>query len=444
MTTADLIRDLFPESDTEIRIGGIRGRELAREFGTPLFVYDESILRRRWNLLRHTYPARFDISYSVKANPNPELINFFLAQGTSLEIASAGELIAAKAAGCHPSNILFAGPGKTSAELELAIAAGIREIHAESLNELERINDIGRRLNKIIAVALRINPGADAAGGAMRMGGKATPFGIDEESIDQVLDRASDLSFLHLCGIHLFAGTQILDAEVLLKQYRKGLEIARHVAERLGALATVDFGGGLGVPYFAGDEPLNMERLRCGLLQIEQEAAGTPSLASTRFMIEPGRFLVAEAGVYLASVVDVKVSRGKTFVILDGGMNHHLAASGNLGQMLKRNFPVCNASRLNLAEEQTIDVVGPLCTPLDILARSLASPSSRVGDIFAVLLAGAYARTASPLGFLSHPTPPEVLVSDGEPRLIRRRGDFSDNIRDVVFVDSLATFGQRV
>lgn len=440
MQVQELITDLFPGSEGELLIGGIGVTELADRFGTPLFVYDESVMLKKWNLLRATFPERFEIHYSVKANPNLTLLRWFLDHGAGLEIASDGELFQALEAGCPPSRILFAGPGKTAGQIELALRNNIAEIHAESVTELRRISSIAERLNMVAPVALRINPDAAAEGGAMRMGGVASAFGIDEEQLEEAVTYAVTSPSIELVGIHLFAGTQVLSADTLLAQYAKGLQLGRQVGERLRRpLQTIDFGGGLGIPYFSSDEPLNMERLKLGLQTLMAEFGRDPGLAGTRFVIEPGRFLVGEAGVYLARVLDVKVSRGKRFVILDGGMNHHLAASGNLGQTIKRNFPLIVANRLREAEQDTAQVVGPLCTPLDVLGRALPVPHVEVGDLIAVLQSGAYARSASPLGFLSHCSPAEVLVDSGEARVIRARGTLSDLVRDMADLRATAT-----
>jgi diaminopimelate decarboxylase len=433
MQVKQLIAENFPGSDDQLRIGGADVRAIAEEFGTPLFVYDQGILQRKWDLLRATFPERFAIHYSVKANPNPNLLAFFLAHGAGLEIASAGELHLALEAGCTPGRILFAGPGKTDAEIELALRSRVGEIHAESMNELRRISAIAQRLNQTAHVALRVNPDGDAAGGAMRMGGKATAFGIDEEMLDEALSFALASPAIAVRGIHLFAGTQLLHSETLLNQYRKGIQIGRRVAERLRhPLCTLDFGGGLGVPYFSNDEPLDMAALKQGLGELMRDVEGDAAFEGTRFVIEPGRYLAAECGVYVARVLDVKISRGKTFAIMDGGMNHHLAASGNLGQTIKRNFPIAVANRLQQPETDTVDIVGPLCTPLDVLGRAVVLPPIEIGDLLAVFQSGAYARSASPLGFLSHPAPPEVMVVEGEARLIRSRGTVADLLHDVL------------
>jgi len=424
---AALLTRHFPDSERELRVGGVSVRDIAAEFGTPLFVYDAAVLDRRWTELRETLPPEFSICYSVKANPNRTILRRFLDKGAGLEVASAGELQQALAAGCPADRILFAGPGKTEAELEGALLAGVGEIHVESSLEARRLTQIARRLGVRARAGLRVNPGAEVQGGAMRMGGKPAPFGVDEENLDEVIDSLLADPAVEFRGLHIFSGTQILDATVLVNQYRRGIEIARRLAARLGRpLATLDFGGGLGVPYFSTESPLDTHKLRELLQGLMVEIEGDRSLAGTRFLVEPGRFLVAEAGVYVARINDIKVSRGKTFYILDGGMNHHLAASGNLGQVIKRNFPLAVVNRLGEAPAHNVDVVGPLCTPLDTLARDAALARAEVGDLVGIFQSGAYGLSASPLGFLSHPTPAEVLAVDGTSTLIRPRLRWED------------------
>jgi diaminopimelate decarboxylase len=416
----------------ELQIGGNSVSSLVEAHGTPLFVYDSRVLDRQLALLRETYPREFAISYSVKANPCPAIVRHFVNHGLGLEIASAGEFHQALRAGCEPKRILFAGPGKTETELEFVLERGIGEIHVESLLEARRVAAISEKLGVRAHVALRVNPGGDVQGGAMRMGGKPAPFGVDEERVDTVLERLKDDPHVQFQGIHLFAGTQILDDAVLVAQYRRGIEIARRVADQIERpLRTVDFGGGLGIPYFPNEAPLSMERLRQGLEPLAAEIRADARFRGTQLVIEPGRYLVGEAGIYVTRVNDIKESRGKTFLIVDGGMNHHLAASGNLGQVIKRNFPAAVINRLDDPPSVSVDVVGPLCTPLDVIARDVALPAAQVGDLFGIFQSGAYARTASPLGFLSQPTPAEVFVRDGTAILARRRGTYDDTLRDV-------------
>jgi diaminopimelate decarboxylase len=419
-------------SEGELLVGGLPISTIAARYGTPLFVYDHRLLEDQFTSLREALPPAFRICYSVKANPNPAFLHFFLERGCGLEVASAGEMHQALAAGCRPKDILFAGPGKTEAELALAVAQGIGEIHVESELEINRISEISRARGRRAPIAVRVNPGEDAAGGAMRMGGKSAPFGIDEEKLIPALRRITDDPYLSLRGIHLFAGTQILDYRTVLAQYRQAIEIAKAAYRANGlALTTLDFGGGLGIPYFPGDDELDLDQLRPGVAEIMSSIKDDPTFAEVTFVVEPGRFLVGPAGVYVTRVCDVKVSRRKKYLILDGGMNHHLAASGNLGQVIKRNFPISVLKKFDSPAVETVDVVGPLCTPLDTLARSAQLPIVEVGDLVGVFQSGAYARAASPLGFLSHPSPPEVLVEDGQDALIRRRGSLEDLFQDL-------------
>jgi diaminopimelate decarboxylase len=430
---AELIARNFPASGGELSVDRVPIRDLADRFGTPLFVYAGSVIDRQWSRLRQALPENFRVYYSVKANPTRAIVSHLLRKGAGLEIASAGEFHQALQAGCPPACMLFAGPGKTDAELELVLKQQIGEIHLESLAEADRVNHIAGRLDVRARASIRINPGGEAQGGAMRMGGKPAAFGIDEERLEEAVAAVAKLSSIDFQGVHLFTGTQILDAEVLTRQYRKGLEIAKRAAKRSGRpIHTVDFGGGLGIPYFAHEQALNLDAVRHLVAELMAEYAADPIFASTTFIVEPGRFLIGEAGVYVTRVIDVKVSRGKKFIILDGGMHHHLAASGNLGQTIKRNFPMAFLTRLGEPAVESADVCGPLCTPLDTLARDLSVPEVRIGDLVGVLQSGAYARSASPMGFLSHPTPAEVLVEDGQARMIRRRGTYEDMCADLV------------
>jgi len=300
----------------------------------------------------------------------------------------------------------------------------------ESVEEARTLNAIAEPNGRTMRISLRINP-KEGAGGAMRMGGCPSPFGIDEEELDSAIEQILPLSHVQIVGVHLFMGTQILAAETLLEQYERAVTLARYVASRLPhALRTIDFGGGWGTPYFAHEGELDLPRVATGLARIARHLEGDRLLQAATGILEPGRFLVNEAGVYLAQVTRVKRSRGKVFAILDGGMHHHLAASGNLGQTIKRNYPVAVVNKLGRPASETVEVVGPLCTPLDVLARKAALPVIEAGDLFGVFQSGAYARTSSPLGFLSHPAPAEVLVDADQATLIRRRGEREDFLRD--------------
>ncbi len=415
----------------ELHVGEMKISSLVARYGTPLFVYDREVIEQKYLALRRALPDRFAISYSVKANPNPVFLKYFLEKGCGLEIASGGEFHLARNAECPPEKIVFAGPGKTEAELQVVITQGIGEIHAESALEIERIAAFSRELDRRTRVTLRVNPNEEGQGGAMLMGGKSVPFGVDEEQMDPLILRIASDPHLDFCGIHLFAGTQILDHSLLLDQYRKGLEIGRHAAALVATpLRTLDFGGGLGIPYFSGDSELDMRQFHVGLKGLI-DGIRDDSFVNTKFMVEPGRFLVGEAGLYVTRITDIKSSRGKKYLILDGGMNHHLAASGNLGQVIKRNFPMAILNKLDAPETETVDIVGPLCTPLDTLGRSVQFAPAEVGDLVGIFQSGAYARTASPIGFLSHAAPPEIWIEGCSDFLIRRRGNPEDCMQDI-------------
>ena len=414
-----LIKRSFNCHDPALCVGGISIRTIADQYGTPLYVYDQQALKRALSALRSSLPDGFQIYYSVKANPNRAILKYFVKQKCGLEVASGGEYRKARAAGCLADRILYAGPGKTPAELEFVLSEGIGEIHMESLLEAERIASISVRLGHPARVAIRINPSEETRGGALLMGGKASPFGVDEERLEPLIDYVLAEASLDLQGIHIYMGTQILDTDLLILHYRKALQLARRVAARSAKpIRTVDFGGGLGIPYFSHEMPLALDVLKDALAQLMGEIRCEACFQGTRFLFEPGRFLVAEAGIYVARIVDIKTSRGKKFIIVDGGMNHYLAASGHLGQAIKRNFPIALLEKLDQPEEGTFEIVGPLCTPLDVLGRGVRLPKADVGDLVGIFQSGAYALSASPTGFLSHDLPAEVWVENGKHRKI--------------------------
>ncbi|WP_245516549.1 type III PLP-dependent enzyme [Methylobacterium segetis] len=418
---ARLIAENFSRTNGALQVGGLDLRALAEAHGTPLFVYDAATLRRSYRALAKAVEGFAGVDYSVKANPNPAVIRIFREEGAGAEIASGAEFAAALAAGVPPERILFAGPGKSDSDIARVVAGGIGEIHLENAEEITRVANAAPA-GRPVRVAIRVNPGAGAQGGAMRMGGKPSPFGFDEEELELIVDRIEAEPRLHLCGLHLFAGTQGLSAVTLLAQWAYGLDLAARLGARTKRpLETIDLGGGLGIPYFAGDSALDLAGLRDGLAPLRARVAADPLLAPARIVLEPGRFLAGPAGLYVARVRAVKVSRGSRFVITDGGMHHHLAASGNLGQIVKRDYPVVAVVEEAGAERAPAAVVGPLCTPLDMLARAAPMPDLAAGDLVAVLQSGAYALTASPTGFLSHPSPSEVLVDGGRAKVIRPR-----------------------
>ena len=429
---SDIIARNFSVSGGRLQIGGIDANELADKYATPLFIYDANLIRQRVDSVRAALGNRFDLFYSIKANPSHSILQLMLELGCGLEVASAGELERALHAGCSPDRIIFAGPGKTEEEIRIALKHRIGELHAESQLELERIAKACQDLDTTASVALRINPKSDAQGGAMRMGGGPAPFGIDEEQMSSAIHYVITQPAIQLSGLHLFVGTQILDHQILLTQYKKLAELAERLYRATGTpVKTLDFGGGWGIPYFSRDSTLDLQQLQPGIQTLVEANLSSEATKSARCILEPGRFLVGESGVYVCRVNDIKTSRGVTYLVTDGGMHHHLAASGNLGQTIKRNFPVAFVNRLDQPNAITANIVGPLCTPLDMLARNLDIPEPMVGDLVGVFQSGAYARSASPLSFLSHRRPAEVLVDGDAARAIQARGQWSDYVADV-------------
>jgi len=421
-----LVAENFAVIDGELAIGGVRASELASAYGSPLFAYDAGLMRANYRRLSAAVEGFADVYYSIKANPNPAIARLFVSEGAGLEIASGAEFLKARAAGCAPERMLFAGPGKGEDELALTLEAGLGEIHLESFEEIETVGAIAQRLQRCVRVAIRINPVAAVQGGAMRMGGKPAAFGFDEEIIDDVLAAISAHAYLDVTGVHLFAGTQILKADVLHAQWGHAIALAKDVAARIGRpLKTIDLGGGLGVPYHGGDQALDLDAVSAGIPALRAALDADALVRDAHVILEPGRYLTANAGVYLMSVRAVKESRGSRFLICDGGMHHHLAASGNLGQVVKRDYPLVAASRMNAGDATQAFVVGPLCTPLDTLGRQTPMPGPMAaGDLVAVLQSGAYGLSASPTGFLSHPMPAEVLVENAAHTAIRVAGTF--------------------
>lgn len=422
-----LVVEHFGAHEGELFIGGVGVRALVERFGAPLYVYDAGVMRAQLRRLREALPERVEVFYSVKANPNVDVLRVFVGAGAGLEIASASEYLRARAAGCPAERVLFAGPGKTEEELALVLGEGIGEIHVESDEEMATLDALATRMGRVVRVALRINP--RAAGGAMQMGGHSAPFGFDEEQLEDVARRALRHRGLEVVGLHLYGGTQMLDATAVAAQWEATFRLGRVLSELIGRpLESLDFGGGLGIPYFSKERALDLAALRAALADVTAAAAAEPAFARARLVVEPGRFLVGPAGVYVARVVSVKESRGKRFVITNGGMHHHLAASGNLGQVIKKDYPVVHGTRLHDPPALTAVVTGPLCTPLDTIGRAAPLPETRAGDLLCILQSGAYGLSASPVGFLSHPSPAEVLVGDGEPRVVRPRGTFAEPI----------------
>ena len=374
----------------------------ARAGDTPLFVYDTAIVATRVARFRAAMPA-MDLHYAIKANPHRALLAGIAPLVDGLDVASAGEL--ARALAVKPAAaISFAGPGKRDDELAAAIRAGAT-LNTESEGEVARALAMAERLGIVPRLAVRVNPDAELRGSGMRMGGRPSPFGVDAERAGAVI-RSIVAAGADWRGLHIYAGSQVLDAAALIEAQAATLALARRLADEAGAMPPlVNLGGGFGVPYFSGDRPLDVEAVGSALAEALD---GWPG--DTRFAIELGRWLVAEAGVYLTRIVDRKESRGETFLVTDGGLHHQLAATGNLGTVVRRNYPLALASAMGAGPSETVSVVGPLCTPLDRLGDRVALPRAEVGDLIAVFLAGAYGASASPADFLGHSRAAELVA----------------------------------
>jgi diaminopimelate decarboxylase len=399
----------FDADEPALLIGGRAVEDLVAEAGdTPLFVYDLDVVARRITRFRNAIPALVQLHYAMKANPYQPLLQYVAKQVDGIDVASAGEMRLALAAGMDAEHVSFAGPGKRETELAAAIEAGVT-LNCESEGEAERAIRAGERLGRAPRLAVRVNPDFEIRGSGMRMGGGAKPFGVDAERVPALVAAilAADAEWR---GFHIFVGSQALDADALIEAQRLTVALAGTMAEAIGETPPlVNLGGGFGIPYFGGEQPLDVERVGAALAEsLERRGA---ALAQSRFAIELGRWLVGECGVYLARIVDRKLSHGKTFLITDGGMHHQLAASGNFGQVVRRNYPVAIASRWGEPAVEEASIVGCLCTPLDRLADDVMTPRAEVGDLVAVFLAGAYGLSASPQAFLGQQPAREMIVS---------------------------------
>jgi len=391
-----------------LQVGGVDLHRLAARAGhTPFYVYDRSVLDARLRTLRQTLPHGIELHYSIKANPMPAIVHHLATRLDGFDVASASEMMLALDTGMRPERIGFAGPGKAHEELRRAVAAGVI-VHIESAAQLDLVTKLGREFGIRPSVAIRVNPDFQIGKGGLRMGGGAGPFGVDASQVPALLHELARQEVV-LAGFHVFWGSQCLHAPTIVQAQRQSADLASWLAGALEAPpAFINLGGGFGIPYFPGEDPLDLEAVG--------EAMGNwlPSfqrrLPGTRVVLELGRYLVGEAGIYVCRIVDRKVSCGETFLVTDGGLHHHLAASGNFGQVLRRNYPVMIGNRLDEPSQERCHIVGCLCTPLDRIADDAHLPATSIGDLVVVLQSGAYGRSASPVDFLGHPPPAEMLI----------------------------------
>jgi len=395
----------FPVRDNCLQVGNQPVTELARQAdGRPFYAYDHRVMDARVAQLRQQLPNAIHLHYAIKANPMPAVVQHMSGLTDGLDVASAAELATALATGIDPAEISFAGPGKSLEDLRAAVSAGVIII-LESMTEMQRVADIATELATTPPVAIRVNPDFELKASGMKMGGGPKPFGIDAEQVPDAMARADALG-LDLVGVHIFSGSQNLRPEALIEAHDKTFELAlRLAAQAPKPFRWLNIGGGFGVPYFPGEESLDLAPVVQNLQNRVDEALR--QLPDVELVMELGRYLVAEAGIYVCTVSDKKVSRGQTFLITNGGLHHHLAASGNFGQVVRKNYPVCIGNRVISREQETVTIVGPLCTPL---GERMPLPTADIGDLVVLFQSGAYGYTASPHLFLSHPQPLEFFV----------------------------------
>lgn len=391
---------------------------VAETIGTPTYVYDVQTIRDRFARLRQVFGNRFGVSYAVKANPNVELLRRIEPQVATFDVSSFKEMERALAAGCAPARVTFSGPAKRRPEIERAIALGLGELVLESMAEAECASRFAAASGRTQPVLIRINPTAVPRHFGVNMAGKASQFGIDEEEIDDAIDRIASLPGLRLIGFHIYSGTNCLKAEAIADNFEIFIRLFRKAAARAGLHpAKLVFGSGFGVPYYNEDGPLDVEAAAARIVPMIDALKAEAAFAQTECILEMGRWLVGPAGWLLTGVVTEKLSRGTHFLICDAGFNNHLAACGMMGTVIRRNWRYANvnAGEVNVgdAQSRTYTLVGPLCTTIDVLASDIALPKTAPGDVLAIANSGAYGLTASPTRFISHPEPAEVLL-DGE------------------------------
>jgi diaminopimelate decarboxylase len=416
------ISENFTLGNEGLTISGVDAESLIKDVGTPLFIYDAQTISDRYTYLRENLPEEVDIFYAMKANPNLAVMKHLVNLGAGVEVASAGELYACQKVGADPGNIVFAGPSKSAEDISLAIDMGIYALNAESIGEIRLINQIASSKKKIMDIELRINPEFEVAGAAVNMGGGSKKFGIDSESVESVIAEVSSFANIRLQGIHIYAGTGIQNSDGFLSNMENCFNLAEEINKSQFKVLSIDIGGGIGIPYSENDESLSIEGISDRISRIVKKYRFIKE-NKTRIILEPGRYLVGQCGLYVTQVLDKKQSRGRDYLLVDGGAQHLLRPA-----LIGQSQPTFNLSR---KQENFIsfDVGGSLCTSIDFLGKDLVLPAeSEVGDYIGIFCSGAYGYTESMPLFLSHDIAPEVLVHNGKYDVVRP----GIKIRDIV------------
>jgi diaminopimelate decarboxylase len=405
------LKDYLPRAN-ELSVGGLSLTQIENLVTrTPFYAYDRQLIINRVSQLLNILPAEVSLNYAIKANPYPSLVHLMAGQVTGFDVASKKEMLLALQTGMPADKISYAGPGKTQADIEAAIIAGVT-LHAESENEIATIESAAEKLKLKANLAIRVNPSFELKSSGMKMSGGAKPFGIDEEKIPEVLMSLSSRQ-VRLRGFHIYSGSQNLNAAAIISAQQQTFKLAKHLIELSTSITNkkinyLNIGGGFGIPYFAKEQALDIQAIANNLKDLILQYKDV--VDNLELIIELGRYLVAEAGVYVSKIVDKKESRGTQYLVCDGGLHHHLANSGNFGQVIRKNYPLAIGNKLNDNELEQVNIVGPLCTPLDILAEKVILPQANIGDYVVIFQSGAYGASASPKDFLSQPQLSEILL----------------------------------
>lgn len=410
MSAKHQVMDQFTSVDNQLMVANYSLAQIETLVGqTPFYAYDSSVITNSVTSLRNQLPAKISVHFAIKANPYPPLVAFMKDKVNGFDVASKKEMLLALQAGMPAKQISFAGPGKSDKDLSAAIVAGVT-LHAESNNEIKRILELSQNLAVRANLAIRVNPTFELKASGMKMSGGAKPFGIDEEQVFELLNTLP-FELFNFKGFHIFAGSQNLNVDALVDMHNQTFALANKLVCACPVpIEYINLGGGFGVPYFPGEKRLSIDPIAQNLRSLCQQYV---KLKDIELILELGRYLVAEAGIYVCKVVDLKDSRGKKYIVADGGLHHHLANSGNFGQVIRKNYPVAIGNKLAPSSDfptETVEIVGPLCTPLDILANKVELPKAQVGDYIVVYQSGAYGCSASPKDFLSQPEVSEIFI----------------------------------
>ncbi len=372
------------------------------------YLYDGEAIAGQIEKLQRVMPKNVDLYYAMKANPHPAVLNFLtnLPYVKGVEIASTGELETALSS-YRPKHIIFTGPGKTLAQLQESIDAGIKQIHIESYLEAVRIETLATE--SPVDVLMRVNAARSLEGANNQATGGPSKFGVDEEVMFEVAGKIQQLNNINLQGLHFFSGSGVLDSQHLLAHFKYVFELSRRFEAEFGSIDIIDLGGGFGIDYSGNGKELDIEHLGRGLNALVERYG----FSDKKLILELGRYLVGDSGFYVCEIVDIKVSQSKKHIITSGGMNHqHRPRSKGINHqtfVLPRNLPRLYIEQLSVHNE-VVDICGPLCTKDDVLAKKIQIESAEVGDLVVIAQSGAYGKSAAPCNFLSHPQPPEYFI----------------------------------